>query len=192
MTRHLLIPVVLVWAALLSGVCRADARHAVTPELVCTVQHAIRFRDQPWTPKRCTGVAEALNATQAPIELLAIAINESDLRPHVIVKHGDRSDVGLLGIRCVHGDGTTCTNGPAAGLTIRQLQDPTTAIRVGAQILATKHGIEDWNGTARDGYAGKIAAIVAAMDGARVKVRGKRLRKLVDQIAAAVNNERRS
>jgi len=165
---------------------------AVTAELVCNVQDAIRWREPAWTSSRCDRIAAALNATPAPAVLLAVAINESDLRPRAIARHGDRSDVGLLGIRCVHGKGHRCTNGPAAGLTIRSLMEPTTNIRVGAAVLASKASVEDWNGAGRDGYATRIAAIVAALGGARVEVKNRRVRKLVEQIAAAVNNERRS
>ncbi len=158
-----------------AGPARADA--AVTPALVCTVQHAIRWRDRAWSAARCEAVAAALNATASPVTTLAIAINESDLRPTAIAWHGAGvADVGLTGVRCILGERGRCTNGPARGMTVRQLMDPGANVRVGAAVLASKRNLEAYNGAARDGYAGRISAIRAALDGEVVPVKSRRVR----------------
>jgi hypothetical protein len=185
--------------------------------LLCKVKNAIRFRERAWTPWECARVAEALSATSNPRLLAAMAIAESDLRPDAIahVRPGV-ADVGLLQVRCVYLASSAparatgaraaggpllpagrCQNGPARGYTLRQLQDPETNIRVAAAVLEEKGGqIGKYNGATnrsrRARYEQKIAAIEAALGGKVVPVKGKRLRKLVEQIADAVVRDQRS
>jgi hypothetical protein len=173
--------------------CDADATEPVSADLVCRVQNAIRWRSPAWAPSECATVAEELNATPEPRTSLAVAINESDLRPRAVA-HARPGvyDVGLMGVRCVIERGR-CSNGPARGLSIEQLKNPETNIRVAAQIMATKraHFGGDWlraynGGTAEHGYAGRIAALVAALGGVVVETKSARIRRLVERIVAAV------
>ena len=169
-------------------------------------------------------MATALDATPSPRLLAAVVSNESDWRERAMqeVRPGVY-DVGLAGVRCVlpgAGAGATgaspafpptthtstprgratsgaCTNGPARGLTIRQLMDPATNVRVAALVLAEKNGdLGSYNGATtqrkRERYAGKVAALVSALGGVEVSVRGRRLRELVRKIAAAVVRVERS
>jgi hypothetical protein len=178
------------------GPARADD---VAPELVCRVQDSIRWRAPAWSTSKCQEVSAALNATDSPRELTGICINESDFREDAIVWHGPTvADVGLCGIRCILGKRRRCTNGPAAGLTVRQLQRARTNIAVAAAILAAKGSVGRYNSSTPeigDAYQARVAVLVAALAGLPVepkRITGKRLRKLVEQIAAAVLRERNS
>jgi len=197
----------------------------IYPAKVCAVQHAIRWRDHAWDDGMCKIVTRAANETKDPTQSLARAINESDLvhrairltlRPDGAVA----ADVGLQGVRCVlkgadaraawrsvgvltheklqqHPPRGRCTNGPARGLTIQQLQDPRINFEKSEQVFDL-HGrdLGAYNG-AKDperqrAYRARIGAIEAALSGVEVKVSGSRLRKLVRQIVAAVRGGRRS
>ena len=180
--------------------CLGPARAAeVTPELVCTVAHALK---QPWSADRCQAVAAALETTHDPTSMLAVAVLESDMRPHVVAWHGKRlADVGLMGIRCRLGARRTCENGPARGLTLRQLANPVTSIMVAEDIMRWKRGrvghrraLEAYAGDA-DGSSGRTAdvrALIAAFAGVEVASKKARVRELVRRIASAVRRERRS
>jgi hypothetical protein len=197
----------LAWASLFVVVpSRAGQGSTITPELICLVKDAIRWRDPTWRTSTCTTVAKAISSASEPTVTLAIAILESDLREKetsAVVRYaGARAvDVGLMGVRCIlQGAGNRCTSGPARGLTVHELQDPATNIAIGSAILDEKRRIygsgylSAYNGDrdGSNGYAGNVAAIVAALGGVRIEAKGKRVRKLVEQIASAVNNERRS
>jgi soluble lytic murein transglycosylase-like protein len=167
---------------------------------VCDIQRVIRFREAAWTPETCARVALALAETSDPLLSLAIAINESDLRPTVLANtRPGVFDVGLMGVRCVRGQGGRCTNGLVKGLSLAQLQDPETNIFVANQILLEKrqsHGpafLRGYNGGVANGqgYAGKISALMSALIGTQSKVKGKRMRKLTAQILT-VTQPRRS
>jgi hypothetical protein len=172
------------------------AEPALSASSLCRVQHAIRWRSPAWTRKECDAVAGAVNVTATPVTLAAICTNESDLRERAIAWHGpDVADVGLCGVRCQLRDDRRCTNGAAAGLTVRDLQDPVTNIAVAAAILASKGSVGRYNsGTPSIGraYEARIAVLAAALSGVPVepkRIKGKRLRKLVEQIAAALRPE---
>jgi hypothetical protein len=62
MTRALLF----LAAGAIGCVCSPAHAAAVTGELVCSVQDAIRWREPAWTKSRCERIANALNATPAP------------------------------------------------------------------------------------------------------------------------------
>jgi hypothetical protein len=198
---------------LTAGGATTSGAAAVSPEVVCAVQHAVRWREAPWTPRECARVAAALDATPTPRLLAAVVSNESDWRPRAVLRvRPGVYDVGLAGVRCVlpgAGAGESrdptastlttslqhprgrCTNGPARGLTVRQLQDPATNIRVAAQVLAEKGGdLGSYNGATtrgkRERYSRKVAALVAALGGVKVPVKGRRLRGMVRKITAAV------
>ncbi len=65
-----------------------------------------------------------------------------------------------------------------------------TNIAVGTAILATKRNLQSYNGGTREhGYAARIGAIMAALQGVQVKVKGRRMRNLVLKIAEAVARE---
>ncbi len=196
----------------------ADAAEAdkpsVTPALVCQVQHAIRWREAAWPVVTCKQLATAFNHTLAPIQTMAIAVLESDLRPKAVSpetrpampkkkrghgkKHSARAsgawpaearavDVGLMGIRCVFVDKHKCINGLARGLTVEQLKDPATNIAIGTRILANKRSLQHYNGgTTERGYAAKVMAIMAALEGLRVETKHRRIKKLIEQILAVV------
>ena len=59
---------------------------SVSPELVCAVQHAARWREPAWSPRECARVAAALDATPTPRLLAAVVSNESDSREEAILK----------------------------------------------------------------------------------------------------------
>lgn len=171
---------------------------SITPALVCQVQNAIRHLSPAWGLDTCERVSAALNATPSPRTTLAIAVLESDLRPRAVAKArpGVR-DVGLLGVRCVLSNGR-CTNGPARGHTVAELQDPVVNIRVASAIMVQKklthgrHWLRGYNGGTRErGYAARVGAIEAALAGEVVRVKSARVRKLVRQIVPAVNNGRK-
>jgi hypothetical protein len=170
----------------------------VSPALVCTVHDAIRT--VPWSRDTCAEAADALNATTAPVTLLALAVLESDMRPGVTAKRGRIVDVGLLGVACAV-KGGRCSGGQADGLTVEQLKDPRGNIAVGGEIWAAKvrtckgNAHACWRGLQSDGGKRKteVAVIVAAFGGVMPKPGvGERVRRLAEKIARAVNNERKS
>lgn len=187
-------PVLVLFLLLTATPALAGTTAEVTPELVCTVQRALRA-GPAWPARKCERIAAALNATGKSTLVAAIAVNESDWRDHVIAWHGKNvADVGLMGVRCILGHDRKCTNGPAKGLTVAQLLRAETSIRVGAAILATKATLGHYNGGGKRGraYAAKVLALVEAFAGVEVQVKGKRTRELVRRIAAAVRRERNS
>jgi hypothetical protein len=171
----------------------------VTPALVCTVAHALR---QPWQADRCQAVAAALETTREPATMLAIAVLESDMRPHAVAWHGRRlADIGLMGIRCRLGARRTCENGPAKGKTLAQLKDPVVSVMVAEEVMRWKRArvghrraVAAYAGDA-DGSSGRTAdvgAIVAAFSGRELWVKSQRARELARKIAAAVRMGKRS
>jgi hypothetical protein len=177
----------------------APSSVAITSELVCEVQHAIRYRQVPWAPWECLRVADAVNAAakvtgQRTDTLLAIAINESDLRPHVAVWHdlrgghraepGASGDLGLMGTRCKLGPDMHCSNGKLRGMKYPQAMVIETNIMLGARILAAKPTLHDYNGS--EEYAPRIRAIRSALAGIEVDSPSRRVRKLISQITSAV------
>jgi soluble lytic murein transglycosylase-like protein len=199
----------LFWLAVLVGlflVCAVTPRCAhgeelVTPSLVCATQHAIRWRDAAWTERQCEArarefVASGKRWSFEPAQLFAMAINESDLRTEAMSVDRGAVDVGLMAVRCKRAPSPDwrCTNKPVRGLYVAQLMRPAVNIDMGARILATLHhgSLASYNGgpNAREhGYPEKVGAIMAALGGVEVRVSGKRMRKLVRQIVAAVAAE---
>lgn len=204
--------------------CDAEAQ-TVSAEAVCRVQHAIRWRDAAWGEDMCREVAGAANATKDPIQSFARAINESDLvrlaiRLTLRQDGAVAVDVGFQGVRCVlkgadaraawrsvrvltneqlqlHPPRGRCTNGPARGLTIQQLQNPRTNFEKAEQVFEM-HGrdLGGYNGAKtperQQAYRARIGAIMSALGGVQVKVRGPRMRKLTGQIVEAVSRLVRS
>jgi len=172
----------------------------VTPELVCAVQDAIRWRDGQWSAERCARLSQAFAATPEPRVTLAVAVLESDLRPGAVAWSSKNvADVGLCAVRCVLDAAGICSNGPARGKTLTELQDPETNIRVAAMILKQKRHrfgrhryLASYNGNpdGSNGYAENVKALVAAFAGAEVRVRSKRVRELARKIAASLRRER--
>ena len=204
---------------------QALAAPAITAGLICSVQHAVRWREATWTTAECQARARDFADSGhrwgfAPAQLLAMCIAESDMRVRAQRVDGNALDEGLMGVRCVLGqnipststDGeprksaqnipknipasVRCTNFPVRGLTTKQLLEPRRNIEAGARILAELHhgSLSGYNGdkTGGDRYPKKIGAILAALSGVEVRVRGVRLRTLVRRIVAAVQKERRS
>ena len=167
----------------------------VTPALVCATQHALKLHATPtWARPRCEEVAAALNDTREPLVTLAVAANESDMRAAALA-HVSRGvyDVGLVGVRCVLGPGSRCTNGQARGRTLTELRDPVVNVQVGAAIMEEKrarhghHWLRHYNGGTREhGYALRIQALVAALGGRFVKTKWARTQKQCRQIVATV------
>lgn len=159
-----------VFAAGLAGTTQAccapvRAEDRVSPELVASVQHAMRPKRAHWSPAMATRVANAMNTAERPSEMLALAVLESDMDANGIAWHGvEKADVGLMAVRCVLHPGSSvtargyrprsagaltarretavpagrCQVGPARGLTVRQLQNPVRNIRVAARLLELK------------------------------------------------------
>ena len=173
---------------------------AVTAELLCSVQNSIRWREAAWTTVECQArardFADAGRRGFPPAQLLAIAINESDLRVKVVRPDRGALDLGLMAVRCRLGTDGRCTNKPVRGMMPAQVMRPATNIEKGAEILATLHGgnLASYNsghpGGAR--YPTKVAAIISALGGVEVRVCGVRFRMLVRKIVAAVQKEKRS
>ena len=200
MIRWLLLLALALWLAvvvlLLAGYAQAAESTQVTPALVCAVQHAIRWKDDPWSDAICEKHAWAFATSGQrwgfdPLQLLAMDIIESDMRPNVQREDRSALDVGEMAVRCKLGPDGKCTNKPVKGLTPAQLMDPVTNIDMGARILRELHGGSTlgYNGgpNAREhGYSGKVAAIMAALGGVKVLVKGATMRKRVEQIARAV------
>jgi hypothetical protein len=174
----------------------APPEPAINPAMVCRVQHAILWQEQPWTPQACEARADDFTASGHhwgfPARVLfAIAINESDLRTKVARPDRGALDLGLMAVRCKVGQDGHCTNKPVKGLTPAQVMRPAVNIEKGAEILATLHGgdLASYNGGphAREhGYPEKIRAILSALVGVEVKVKGRRMRELVRRIARVV------
>jgi hypothetical protein len=191
----------LAWAAFLMfvGPARAETKEKAAVDLVCVVAHALK---QPWSADRCQAVAAALATTREPKTMLAVAVLESDMRPHAVAWHGRHLvDVGLMGIRCRLGARRTCQNGPARGLTPAQLANPVTSVMVAEDIMQWKRArvgkrraLAAYAGDAdgRSGRVGDVRALVAAFAGVELPVKKARVRELVRRIAAAVRRERRS
>jgi soluble lytic murein transglycosylase-like protein len=191
------------------GASHVQPAEPVTPSLVCTVQHAILWRDPAWTEQQCEARAREFTASGqrwgfAPAQLLAMSIVESDLRADALHDNGngDRPavDVGLMAVRCLLSPDVShdkCRNRPVRGMSIPQLMRPAVNIDMGARILATLHhgSLAGYNGgpnAKEHGYPEKVGAIMAALGGLEVRVSGKRTRKLVRQIVAAVVAEGKS
>ena len=198
MTRTLLLFALFLLPAFVPRCASGAEPVVVTPSLVCTVQHAILWRDPAWTERQCEARARDFTASGrrwgfAPAQLLAMAIVESDLRADARREDRGAVDVGLMSVRCRQATAPDyrCTNRPVRGLYVPQLMRPAVNIDMGARILATLHrgSLAKYNGgpNAREhGYPEKVAAIMGALGGVEVRVTGKRMRKLVRQIVAAV------
>jgi hypothetical protein len=164
----------------------------INPAMICRVQHAIRWMEPLWTVEQCetrafdfTGSADRWGLSSSV--LFAIAINESDLRTKVVRLDHGALDLGLMAVRCHLGLRGKCTNKPIKGMTPAQVMRPATNIEKSAEILATLHGgdLSSYNGGPRareHGYPEKIRAILSALVGVEVKVKGKRMRELVRRI----------
>ena len=180
----------------LCGIARAETTAVpVHTNLVCAVQHAIHHKSPLWTATECERASIAFGLTTSPKLTLAIAVNESDLRPNVVAWHhkGRVADVGLLGVRCRLGPGDRCENWPVRGFTIEELKDIDTNIAAGEKVLRKKKRLlgkrylHGYSGSTRDrGYADRISAIMAALGGVEVRSSSPRVRKLISQIVAAV------
>lgn len=186
----------------------------ISGDLVCRVQHAIRHRNPAWTADMCARVADALNATFDPRLVLAVAINESDLR-ETALRRARRGvyDTGLMGIRCrlaPGADHTTradwrsvsgqaallanrCMNWPVRGRSVRELLDPVVSIQAGEQVLGRKrqhdprHWLRHYNGgTVEHGYAARVAATKSALRGRRFLVNSEVVNKRTSQIVKAL------
>jgi hypothetical protein len=179
-------PLALLLALNPSNIAGADL--PVSADLVCVVQDAIRWRTSKMPRATCVKLADAFNAKVTPRLLLAMAINESDLRPHVLARVSEHvSDRGLGGIRCAEVDGV-CANGPARGYTPTQLLNPVINIDLMDSVLRSKgYNLRLYNGGTKErGYRARIEALMRALDGEVVPVPSKRIQKLIRQITAAV------
>ena len=76
---------------LAAGGAATSGAASVSPEVVCAVQHAVRWRVPAWTPRECARVAAALDATPTPRLLAAVVSNESDWREEAILRSGPAS-----------------------------------------------------------------------------------------------------
>ena len=170
----------------------------LSPVEVCTVRAAIRA--VPWSPSTCAEVAAAFADTDEPRTLAAVCVLESDWREGAQARHaGGVVDVGLCGVRCRRGKDGRCQGGPAHGLTVAQLKDAATNIRVAGQILVSKRkacgkralscylGREKVSGQ----RASEVAVILAAFGGVSpTKGVRERVKALARKIALAVRKER--
>lgn len=206
--------------ALFSSILKSEAKSEVTPSMVCMVQHAIkRKKTVPWTKEVCTTMASDFSKVRErgvpPILAFSMAINESDLRPdsssllkyraYPFYFHGKKKlkvqDHGLMGVRCVEDQGV-CINGPAKGLTPKELREPSTNINVGVSVLIRKkhlNKVRAWEdarllnlyngntGAKDNGYADRIIAITAALYGIQLEVKTARMKMLTNLIISAVN-----
>jgi hypothetical protein len=183
---------------------------AITSDLVCTVQHAIRWRAVAWRPWMCVRVSDAVNAAAVATgvradTLLAIAINESDLRPGAEHWHrtlaflpggryyengvgpGAVGDLGFMGTRCKLGPDMLCSNGLLKGWKYPAAMQIEANVLLGAKILATS----GWRGyNAGEGYEDRVCAIRSALGGVKVKTSVSRIRKLISQILEVVPQPR--
>lgn len=165
------------------GPARA-AESDVTPELVCAVKAVVRPSETAWPAAKCARVSAALNVTRWPRTIAGIGANESDWRDDVVVCHKpDVCDVGFTQLRCLLKNGR-CTNGVVAGYTVAQLLDVQTNIALANALLTNLAGdVQGWNRRSK-GYAARIRALVAALDGRRVEVRSARTAEQVRRILA--------
>lgn len=190
MTRVLLCAVGIFGCALDAS---STARAAdVTPELVCQVKSAF---GRTWSAEKCSRVSEALRSSSTPVVLFAVCINESTLRAHFVAwtKEHDKADAGLCGVRCKVDAGGRCTNGLVRQMRLVDLLDPAINVSVAARILATKSSLGRYAGETRDrGYASRVLAIAAALGGARVEVKSKRVREIVRRILVVLNRDLKS
>jgi soluble lytic murein transglycosylase-like protein len=158
---------------------------AVTGDLVCSVQHAIRWRQRALPLRTCARIARATNSAaqatgQRPDALLAIQVVESDLRPGAEHWHGRAGDLGLMGVHCKLGVAGRCTNNLVRSLRPAQIMRIEDNIMLGARILASKPTLNDYNGGA--GYAGRVLAVRDALNGVESTSTSRRIRKLTAQI----------
>lgn len=187
---------------------------AINGGFVCRVQHAIQHRNPAWTADMCAKVAEAVNATFDPRLVLAVAVNESDLREFAL-RRARRGvyDTGLMGVRCrltpgsdrstradwrsVSGQAallaSRCSNWPVRGRSVRELLDPVVSIQAGEQLLKRKrqrdprHWLRHYNGgTVEHGYADRVAATKSALRGRRFLVDSEAVNKRTSQIVKAL------
>lgn len=197
--------------------CCGEARASpVDAATVCAVRAALHPVDR-WDGDKCAAIATAMNTADDPVELLAMSVVESDVRPDSWARSSETVfDIGLLGIRCVLSKGVRgvlapgpalptqsrklpsgrCTNGPARGLTLRQLQDPVVNVRVAIALIARKkhHFGDDWRrayngGTTENGYAGRVRVVRAAILGIERRTNDKRARGLARKILKEVRKE---
>lgn len=160
----------------------------VSGPLVCTVEHAIRWKTAPMSTATCAKIADALNATKTPDLLLAVAINESDLRPHVVAHVSDTvDDRGLMGIRCRREVSGNC-GGLAHGYTPAQLLNPVISIHLADMILRKKgYNLQHYNGGLKDhGYATRIEVLLAALSGVILPTKSRVTRQRAARIVAAL------
>lgn len=182
-----------------------SSHHAIAfgPELVCRVQHAIRWLDEPWTKEQCFARAmdfagEADHWNLDPLMLFALAIHESTLQPKAFHQDNGAVDVGLMGVRCRLGNNGKCTNLPVKGLTPAKLMEPSRNIQAGVWILVNLHkgDLASYNGGPhpRDSshYLEKNSAILSALGGINVLAKHRRhgketwMEKLTRMITQAV------
>lgn len=166
----------------------------VTGELVCQVKDALGSSRYGWSRGRCERVAAALREAADPVEMLAVCINESDLRARAVFwASPSKGDAGLCGVRCVLDDRGHCTNGLVRGMRLEELYDPALNVRVAAQILAAKGSTSRYAGETVDrGYGRRVAVLVAALSGISASPRGRRMRDHVRRIVEAVTRVPRS
>jgi hypothetical protein len=190
------------YTPILSSILKSETKSEVTPQLVCSIQHAIKLRrTKPFDMKTCVLMARSYQKAKArgvpPILPLSMSINESDLYPDreskgilkAYPEWGMRKklkvkDHGLMGVRCVEDKGV-CINGYAKGLTPAELKEPGKNIEVGISILLAKKkalgskatltkAMMHYNGGTTDhGYAFRITAIVAATQGIQLPIEEK-------------------
>jgi len=179
--------------AILLLAASAPSVKPISGDLVCRVQHAIRHRNPAWTADMCARVAEAVNATFDPYLVLAVGVNESDLR-ELALRKARRGvyDTGLMGIRCRLARGR-CTNWPVRGRRLGELLDPVVSIQAGEQLLKRKrqqdprHWLRHYNGgTVEHGYAARVAATKSALRGRRFLVDSEAVNKRTRQIVQAL------
>jgi hypothetical protein len=113
---------------------------------ICELKRRLRWRAPVWKPNDCTRIAHAVLESsrrhRVPVSLIvATMINESDMNEKAVrtsVRDGHlyARDGGLMGIRCVFGNGGRCVNAAVRGLTWDQVMEPARNIALGAQQLA--------------------------------------------------------
>jgi hypothetical protein len=117
---------------------------ASVAKALCELKRKIGAR-KGWAPETCRALASTVMASAArhdlsPALLLAVMIQESDLDENAARPSRTRGkvakDSGLMGIRCVIGQGGRCTNALVRGLTWKQVMDPHFNVELGARYLA--------------------------------------------------------
>jgi hypothetical protein len=190
----------LAWATLFFAVpAHADP---ITPDLVCKVKEAIRFRSPAWPHWYCLRVADAVDyaekATGQRADVITgIMVAESDLRAGVAHWYssdgpapGVCGDLGIMGVRCCLGPDMRCSNGLVKGWKYPAVMRLENNILLGAKILAAKPRLNDYNGG--PGYSEKVYAIAGALSGIRVRSSVRRIRTLINQILVGLGFERTS